>query len=1670
MRHLLPTLVISCVISSCLVGGTLLARDPNLRFEIIAAFDRSPEHPLRAGVVSVSNGGPFTTASEGGDYNCGAILQLYPSFSPQPMLHFTGKTGAAKGDAPSGALLNLNNAIWGTTRRGGANDGGTVYRWDPATNLFTTVLEFGSRNAGDIDYLGLTPKAGLVQDGHGILWGTTSSVPGCIFKLNPNTRSSIAVVVANGPSGSNLGNDLRGELVFDGVDSLWGVSSDGGTFGHGLIFKVHQDTGVLTIVQSFTGAQGSTIGSKPTGALLNDGNGFLWGLTSPIGTLTDAGRVFKIKISTGALTNVSLIPTTNEGSFCTEGLVVTGTDRLAGFIQSAHTGVNPSYGAIFTISTVSGPAAISATFSNAATQASGSMMLSRLNNASVIGMAASGGTNDKGATFQVSTAGTVSNIQPLGGTSDGERTTGTLPSGGLIQGADGTLWGCLHSGGTNGTGTIYKFLPSNDVLNYTSFSNNQAIAHPVGELVTTKVGDSAGNIWGLSEAGGRAGTFLDQDRGTLFSLYETAGYNVLHPTRVADFDAKQTTPKAGLCLGPDDRLWGASGQSIYAFDVLNDSFRRPITLTGIAGVAPGSEPSSALMFDGARFMWGCTRRGGANDCGTLYKVDMASHEFTSVVEFAGIDSYPRGREPNGTLLKDTNGRFWGVTKFGGRYDQGTLFFVDGDSGAVTTVMDFDSAPRSLNGAQPAAGLVSDGRGWLWGTTSKGGASDFGTIFRIDPLTRIFETMFAFTGPAVGVPGSSPEARLFLHSDGNLYGTTTGAGLDAAGHLKSGGSIFRIRFGRHLITATGDHDSHEDGVPLDFGDVYDVEDQMIHTVVAKNVLGFTFRPLNITISGPNAADFRVTNPQPPSLAPNSMQVIEITFDPSGTGPRNATLTLSGDSPLDDLFVIPLTGNGLKREAWMEGFSSLMENSGSVGYTVRISKPLFSPVRIPLIVRPGSASNADYKVSASSVTIPAHQDYAFFTITPKDDYLIEGDESFTIDLGTPSNVNVQLADSSSPNRSSHRSITINDDDFLPDIFGPGDQVVQLGDTVEIDGQYQASSIPATGSWKRNGNLIPGATKSILTWSKATTAHAGTYQFSVKTVTGLTVSGPLSEIAVIDQRPHRLSLGVGTTAQLSFVAAGNELAFSWARFDSGTSAETPLTDDGKYSGTTTQALRITNLGAPDSGSYRCNVTFRGNALPAPIEFTLSAHSIAPQPLAPKFPAAMVQLPFEYQLPFGGGDAAAPSTFTVTGLPAGLTCNPSTGLITGTPIMPGTSSLRITMTNSKGSGIVSAPLTVASMPPALLGHFIGNLGGVYVDFIVTSLGNATGMIRDAGKTYPFIAVMQPDGPGLTTGHMDAIVKDLNGLINPALSVIVGKDISGDHYFWGGVWPFGFSGNGWHQVWSPSKPLPVEAQGYYTLSAREAGSTSSFPGYLGHSPGSLTIQASGTSTFVARLADGSTLTHASFVGPQLEFLIYQGLYSYPGHFIAQGAITVKTPPLRSTLSANGDWYRPPSATRTRSFQDGFGPSIELSGSRYVRPDAGQLALNYAAPPDNAQFTFGTTIFGVLDNPPDVQFSLSTTHQATLPALGSTGNPGRVTSVVIDPVTGNFSGKFTLDYGTSLARSASFTGVIDQSQDIGLGYFLIASLADNLADPPTTLSNSPMVSGWVILSAPGANP
>jgi uncharacterized repeat protein (TIGR03803 family) len=195
------------------------------------------------------------------------------------------------------------------------------------------------------------------------------------------------------------------------------------------------------------------------------------------------------------------------------------------------------------------------------------------------------------------------------------------------------------------------------------------------------------------------------------------------------------------------------------------------------GADDGSTPWGSLVIDTGT-LYGMTQIGGDSNKGTIFSIGADGTNFTLLREFAGgVDD---GAYPMGSLIIDS-GTLYGTTQRGGDLDEGTLFSMGTDGNGFTLLHEF--AGGADDGRRPYSSPLLDS-GTLYGTTTEGGDSNRGTIFSIGADGTDFTLLREFAGGADD--GRYPLGSLLMDT-GVLYGLTSQGGDSNYGTLFSMGT-------------------------------------------------------------------------------------------------------------------------------------------------------------------------------------------------------------------------------------------------------------------------------------------------------------------------------------------------------------------------------------------------------------------------------------------------------------------------------------------------------------------------------------------------------------------------------------------------------------------------------------------------------------------------------------------------------------------------------------------------------------------------------------------------------------------------------------------------------------------------------------------------------------------
>ncbi len=180
----------------------------------------------------------------------------------------------------------------------------------------------------------------------------------------------------------------------------------------------------------------------------------------------------------------------------------------------------------------------------------------------------------------------------------------------------------------------------------------------------------------------------------------------------------------------------------------------------------------SLTIHAQNVLIGLTSNGSIDGKGTAFSIKTNGTAFSVMKGFSDW-----GNSANGSLFKNDDGNFYGMTSRGGTNNAGTIFMMT-PSGKVTMLWQFN---YNNDGAYPDGELIKGPDGYLYGLTSAGGLNSYGTIFKISTSGNF--SVIKHLG--LSADGSSPHGHLTLASDGNFYGITYGGGSF------SGGTVFKL---------------------------------------------------------------------------------------------------------------------------------------------------------------------------------------------------------------------------------------------------------------------------------------------------------------------------------------------------------------------------------------------------------------------------------------------------------------------------------------------------------------------------------------------------------------------------------------------------------------------------------------------------------------------------------------------------------------------------------------------------------------------------------------------------------------------------------------------------------------------------------------------------------------
>ena len=316
-------------------GGTafkLTRRNGNFTFSLLYNFYENPNDAAVPNAVVLAPDGTLYGSSLGGANQDGAVFRLRPPASicasiscPWTENIIYSFTGGSDGCGPEDIVFDASGDIVGATNDLDCNHAGTVYELTPSGSGWTYNLLYTFVRNDSYD-----PSSALVIDNTGNLYGTT---------LYSEGGSGTVYQLTNSGSGW-VHNTLYGfnqttgaypfGVILDNAGDLFGATAGGGSNNRGAVYELTAGSGGWTFnsLFNFTGLNSN---SGPQAPLTMDSQGNLYGVTSGEGAYA-YGNVFKLTPSANGWVYTDLHDFTNygDGSAPTGQIVVDANGNLYG--------------------------------------------------------------------------------------------------------------------------------------------------------------------------------------------------------------------------------------------------------------------------------------------------------------------------------------------------------------------------------------------------------------------------------------------------------------------------------------------------------------------------------------------------------------------------------------------------------------------------------------------------------------------------------------------------------------------------------------------------------------------------------------------------------------------------------------------------------------------------------------------------------------------------------------------------------------------------------------------------------------------------------------------------------------------------------------------------------------------------------------------------------------------------------------------------------------------------------------------------------------------------------------------------------------------------------------------------------------------------------------------
>lgn len=632
-------------------------------------------------------------------------------------------------------MMPFNGKLYGTTTRGGVNDFGTIFEYDPATNIYTKKFDFGPT----VSITGGGPKGSLLlynNKFYGLAADYGLSGAGCIFEWDPVTNIYTKKYDFTGSGGANPQNSLR---LMNG--KMYGTTASGGSGNLGVVFEWDPATNTYKTLYELSGPNGWGFYCNVTPY----NNKIYCG--SHQGAANGYGALYVIDPSLPVGSNTTIIKHLDgtSGGVTNNNEMIVVNDKLYGCFSQ---GGNSFGGTLFELNPVGNVFTKLVDFNGSVT---GLSPLGKLvpNGSRFLGICSGGGANSTGTIFEWDPANPTTVIKKADfGPNNFDN---PVTPGSTLALFNSKFYATCNNGGFVNQGTMFEYnYTSNTITKKLNFNAAENGRVPVGKPVLLN-----GILYGICNQGPKEifgsayGCIWSFDPAT--NIY-TRKFLFDDANSAANGRSPNDAPIAyngklyGTTVSGGIANWGV----FYEYDPVANSYSKK-DMQAIGGAFPIGAP---VLYNNK--FYGMTNASGIGNNGIIYCYDPATGILSKVYDVQNSGS----NTPAGGF-RVYNNKLYGFTSSGAANNVGAIIAYDPAANTATNVYSLAVA-TGVSISNPMT--VYNNK--MYGTALGGGASGRGCIFQFDPSNNSVTNVHDFS-TLPNTNGYDPKGELTVSGD-KLY--------------------------------------------------------------------------------------------------------------------------------------------------------------------------------------------------------------------------------------------------------------------------------------------------------------------------------------------------------------------------------------------------------------------------------------------------------------------------------------------------------------------------------------------------------------------------------------------------------------------------------------------------------------------------------------------------------------------------------------------------------------------------------------------------------------------------------------------------------------------------------------------------------------------------------------